>query len=187
MWAKGTKKSEAQTCLQYAMWTVAASLSAQFQSFRDALYQETRQMLDSLDVLTPRSVTFPSPHMSSSLGPGTGAGQEIEQAQAWVLVSIYEYMHLSPQQAWMSAGRCCRLVLGMRLYELDDPNNPATMAREQDGFGIGVDWTGLEEQRRTFWMAYSLDRFISFHNGLPFTLNEQLVCILSTPTWPRGP
>ncbi|GAB1211353.1 hypothetical protein ATERTT37_000466 [Aspergillus terreus] len=38
-----------------------------------------------------------------------------------------------------------------------------------------VDWTALEEQRRTFWMAYSLDRFISFHSSLPFTLNEQLV------------
>ncbi|KAK1144931.1 hypothetical protein N8T08_004646 [Aspergillus melleus] len=161
VWAKLGKKTDAQTCLQYAMWTVAASLSAQFQSFRDTLYQETRQMLDSLEVRTPRSVT-----MSVSSGPG------IEQAQAWVLVSIYEYMHLSPQQAWMSAGRCCRLVLGMRLYELDDPNNPITMAREQDEF---VDWTGLEEQRRTFWMAYSLDRFISFHNGLPFTLNEQLI------------
>ena len=163
VWAKQGKKTDAQTCLQYAMWTVAASLSAQFQSFRDTLYQETRQMLDSLEVRTPRSVTM---SVSSGLG--------IEQAQAWVLVSIYEYMHLSPQQAWMSVGRCCRLVLGMRLYELDDPNNPITMAREQDGL---VDWTGLEEQRRTFWMAYSLDRFISFHNGLPFTLNEQLVCM----------
>ncbi|PLB51636.1 fungal-specific transcription factor domain protein [Aspergillus steynii IBT 23096] len=175
VWAKG-KKTDAQTCLQYAMWTVAASLSAQFQSFRDSLYQETRQMLDTLDMRTPITSS------SSSTTTTTSTTSSLEQAQAWVLVSIYEYMHLSPQQAWMSAGRCCRLVLGMRLYELDDPNNPATMAREQDGLplssafgGGGVDWTGLEEQRRTFWMAYSLDRFISFHNGLPFTLNEGLI------------
>lgn len=99
----------------------------------------------------------------------------IEQAQAWVLVSIYEHMHVNPQQAWMSIGRCCRLVLGMRLYEIDDPNNPLTLVRDQD-VGL-VDWTGLEEQRRTFWMAYALDRFISFHSSLPFTLNEQLVGI----------
>ena len=77
----------------------------------------------------------------------------------------------------MSTGRCCRLVLGMRLYELDDPNSPVTMAREHET--VLVDWIGLEEQRRTFWMAYSLDRFISFHNGLPFTLDEQLVSALS--------
>ncbi|KAF7591020.1 hypothetical protein BBP40_002038 [Aspergillus hancockii] len=131
VWAKQLKKSEAQICLQYAMWTVAASLSAHFQSLRDTLYQETRRALDAMDLKSP-----------------TGGIIAIEQAQAWVLVSIYEYMQLSPQQAWMSAGRCCRLVL---------------------------DWTGLEEQRRTFWMAYSLDRFISFHNSLPYTLNEQLI------------
>ncbi|OOF90933.1 hypothetical protein ASPCADRAFT_518816 [Aspergillus carbonarius ITEM 5010] len=156
VWAKQPKKTEAQTCLQYAMWTVAASLSAQFQSLRDRLYTETRRMLDALD-LQGLKTEAPS----------------IEQAQAWVLVCIYEYMQLSPLQAWMSTGRCSRLVLGMRLYELDDPNSPVTMAREQEA--VLVDWIGLEEQRRTFWMAYSLDRFISFHNGLPFTLNEQLV------------
>jgi hypothetical protein len=139
------------------MWTVAASLSAHFQSLRDTLYQETRRALDAMDLKRP-----------------TGGIISIEQAQAWVLVSIYEYMQLSPQQAWMSAGRCCRLVLGMRLYEIDDPNSPLTMARDHEP-GL-VDWTGLEEQRRTFWMAYSLDRFISFHNALPYTLNEQLVC-----------
>jgi hypothetical protein len=139
------------------MWTVAASLSAQFRSLRDSLYQETRRMLDALDSQTQRA----DPNGS------------IEQAQAWVLICVYEYMQLSPLQAWMSAGRCCRLVLGMRLYELDDPNNPVMVARDQETSLI--DWTGLEERRRTFWMAYSLDRFISFHNALPFTLNEQLV------------
>ncbi|KAE8153333.1 fungal-specific transcription factor domain-containing protein [Aspergillus avenaceus] len=156
IWAKQPKKSEAQTCLQYAMWTVAASLSAHFQSFRDTLYHETRRVLDAMDLKSP-----------------SGGIIAIEQAQAWVLVSIYEYMQLSPYQAWMSAGRCCRLVLGMRLYEIDDPNSPLTLAREREP--TLVDWTGVEEQRRTFWMAYSLDRFISFHNALPYTLNEQLI------------
>ncbi|KAL2864368.1 Zn(II)2Cys6 transcription factor [Aspergillus lucknowensis] len=157
VWSKQHKKTQGQICLQHAMWTVAASLSAQFRFLRPSLYQETRRMLDALDSQSQRA----DPNGS------------IEQAQAWVLICVYEYMQLSPLQAWMSAGRCCRLVLGMRLYELDDPNNPMMMARDQDTSLI--DWTGLEERRRTFWMAYSLDRFISFHNGLPFTLNEQLI------------
>ncbi|GES65263.1 C6 transcription factor [Aspergillus terreus] len=156
VWAKQPKKSDGQICLQHAMWTLAASMSAQFQAIRDALYHETRRMLDIFDLRCSRMEMV-----------------TIEQAQAWVLVSIYEYMHVSPQQGWISIGRCCRLVLGMRLYELDDPNSPITMSPDQDP-GL-VDWTALEEQRRTFWMAYSLDRFISFHSSLPFTLNEQLI------------
>ncbi|RAK71380.1 fungal specific transcription factor domain-containing protein [Aspergillus fijiensis CBS 313.89] len=156
VWARQPKKSDSQVCLQYAMWTVAASLSAQFQALRDQLYTETRRILDSLD--RPDSITMV-------------AG--LEQAQAWILIGLYEYMQRSALQAWMSIGRCCRLVLGMRLYELDDSTNPVTMAREQEA--ILVDWIGLEEQRRTFWMAYSLDRFIGFHNGLPFTLHEPVI------------
>lgn len=115
-------------------------------------------MLDMLDQQSPRP---------------DGLGLGMEQAQAWVLISLYEYMHLSPQQAWMSVGRCCRLVLGMRLYEIDDPVSPIALARDAES--VLVDWTAVEEQRRTFWMAYSLDRLISFHHGLPFTLSEQLV------------
>ncbi|KAL4805331.1 fungal-specific transcription factor domain-containing protein [Aspergillus unguis] len=163
VWAKQNTKTEAQICLQHAMWTIAASLSAQFRSLRDPLYQETRRMLDALDSHSPS----PGPNL------GVDAGAGIEQAQAWVLICVYEYMQLSPLQAWMSAGRCCRLVLGMRLYELDDPNSPVMVAKDQET--AMIDWTGLEERRRTFWMAFSLDRFISFHNGLPFTLNEQLI------------
>ncbi|PKY00458.1 fungal-specific transcription factor domain protein [Aspergillus campestris IBT 28561] len=157
-WAKQPRKCDERLCLQHAMWTVAASLSAQFQSFRDILYQETRRMLDMLDQQSPRP---------------DGLGLGMEQAQAWVLISLYEYMHLSPQQAWMSVGRCCRLVLGMRLYEIDDPTSPIALARDAEY--VLVDWTAVEEQRRTFWMAYSLDRLISFHHGLPFTLSEQLI------------
>ncbi|KAL4790165.1 fungal-specific transcription factor domain-containing protein [Aspergillus venezuelensis] len=157
IWSKNHEMTEGQLCLQYAMWTVAASLSAQFRSLRESLYSETRRMLDAMD----------------TRNPGADANAGIEQAQAWVLMCVYEYMQLSPLQAWMSAGRCCRLVLGMRMYELDDPNNPVMMMKDQETNLI--DWTGLEERRRTFWMAYSLDRFISFHNGLPFTLNEQLI------------
>ncbi|RAL11873.1 fungal specific transcription factor domain-containing protein [Aspergillus homomorphus CBS 101889] len=156
VWARQPKKSDSQVCLQYAMWAVAASLSAQFQALRESLYSESRRILDTLD--RPDSIA-------------TVAG--LEQAQAWILIGLYEYMQRSPLQAWMSIGRCCRQVLGMRLYELDDPTNPVTMAREQEA--ILVDWIGLEEQRRTFWMAYSLDRFISFHNGLPFTIHGDLI------------
>ncbi|KAL4892833.1 fungal-specific transcription factor domain-containing protein [Aspergillus ambiguus] len=157
LWAKQPKKCDSQICLQYAMWTLAASMSAQFQAIHDALYQETRRMLDALDLWCSHIDRITT-----------------EQAQAWVLISVYEYMHVSYQQAWISTGRCCRLVLGMRLYELDDPSGgPVTMAHNHDSGQ--VDWAAMEEQRRTFWMAYSLDRFISFHSSLPFTLNEQLI------------
>jgi hypothetical protein len=155
-WARQAGKSEARVCLQQAMWTLAASLSAQFQHIRDELYHTTREMLELLE-LKDNSVE----------------SVEIEQAQAWLLLAIYEFMRTHCRRGWMSAGRCFRLVQLMRLYEIDGLDG---MARRNGGVAIReADWIRTEEKRRTFWMAYSLDRFVSIRDGLPLTLNEQVV------------
>lgn len=62
------------------------------------------------------------------------------------LISIYELTQVSFQRAWSSAGRAIRLVQLMRLGTLDaEP--------------VGADdFVVLEEQRRTFWVAFCLDR-----------------------------
>lgn len=153
-WAKQPRKTESRQCLQYAMWTVAASLSAQLQHIRDSLYRDIRQMLESLE-LKDNNVEF----------------TDIEHAQARLLLAIYEFMQMNYQRGWMSAGRCFRLVQLMRLYEIDGPDN---VTRRQNSTKQ-EDWIKTEEKRRTFWMAYSLDRFISIRHEWPLTINEQVV------------
>lgn len=90
---------------------------------------------------------------------------EIERVQAWILLTIYEFMRSCYRQGWMRAGRAFRLVQLMRLYEIDTPGNAAN----------NQDWVEVEEKRRAFWMAYCLDRFVSIRNGWPLTLSEQVV------------
>ncbi|PCH03971.1 Transcription factor [Penicillium occitanis (nom. inval.)] len=75
-------------------------------------------------------------------------GLEIEQVQAWILLVLYE----------VTRSHSRRDGTGGIL-------SPSTTE----------DWVTLEERRRTFWMAYLLDRFISVQNGLPLTLNEQVI------------
>ena len=94
---------------------------------------------------------------------------DIEQVQARILVLIYEFMRTNYQRGWISAGRCFRLVQLMRLYEIDSPENVAA----QEATGQSEDWIETEVKRRTFWVAYSLDRFISMRHEWPLTLNEQ--------------
>ena len=99
---------------------------------------------------------------------------DVEQAQAWILVTIYEFMRTNYRRGWTSAGRSFRLVQLMRLYELD---NSDTVPIQQHGT-THIDWVETEEKRRTFWMAYSLDRFVSIRDGWPLTLHEQVVRLL---------
>lgn len=65
----------------------------------------------------------------------------------------------------------------MRLYEIDAPEN---VTRRNNALEP-ESWIKTEEKRRTFWMAYSLDRFISIRHDWPLTLNEQISTRLPAP------
>ena len=153
LWARDQTKSRPRVCLQYAMWALASSLSAQFQHTRDILYRQCRELLEGLESVDSEMEAF-----------------EIERVQAWILVTMYELMRTNTRRGWTSAGRAFRLVQLMRLYEVDSSSNVSECNGPQQ-----VDWVGVEEQRRTFWMAYCLDRFISIRNEYPLTLHEQVV------------
>ena len=94
---------------------------------------------------------------------------DIEHVQARALLLVYDFMRTNHQRGWISAGRCFRLVQLMRLYEIDSPENVAKRKRAVEP----EDWIKTEVKRRTFWVAYSLDRFISTRHEWPLTLNEQ--------------
>jgi hypothetical protein len=54
-----------------------------------------------------------------------------------------------------------------------------------DGVGLDVkqclpppkDWTEREERRRTFWMAFCVDRYASIGTGWPMTIDERDVSL----------
>ncbi|KAH8799820.1 fungal-specific transcription factor domain-containing protein [Xylogone sp. PMI_703] len=150
-WSKQPNISPYGRCLRNAMWTLAISLSTQFQSVREMLYVETRQMLEALDLC------------DNSMEP-----VRIEQLQAWILITLYEFLRTDYRRGWISAGRVFRMVQLARLHEIDSGRDDISMSKE--------DIILTEEKRRAFWVAYCLDRFISVRNGFPLTLTEDVVC-----------
>lgn len=176
-WATLDTKSEEQQCLQYAMWTLATTVTKQFDSIRESLYNATKTLAHRLENKNRQLSNIP-----------------IELAQIWVLLTVYEFMQRDYQQGWMSAGHTFRLVQLMRLHEIDRPlgigscqmpssnsivftSSASYSSASSDIIPIGYspDWVLKEEMRRTFWMAYCLDRFPSMCNNLPLTFNEQTV------------
>ncbi|KAF2789165.1 hypothetical protein K505DRAFT_410481 [Melanomma pulvis-pyrius CBS 109.77] len=145
LWSKQPNKSRGKICLQYAMWTLAAALSSQFQFLRGELYTEARQSLDALEMENPDMC--------------------IERVQAWLLLSLYEFMSDLYQRGLVSVGRAFRLVQLMRLHEID--KLPIT-----GGQGDLID---IESIRRTFWMAYTIDRFTSAQDNLSLAINEKQI------------
>nr|QNC49738.1 Hfaza1G [Hypoxylon fragiforme] len=142
--------SDARQCLQHAMWTSATAFSSQFGGLQETLYAKTRFMLDQLDLSGSDSLLC-----------------HIEHVQAWILITFYDFTRANYRRGWLSAGRVFRLIQFLKLYEIDSPK-PLGLESEEDP-------VSLEERRRTFWVAYCLDRFISVSEGAPTTLNEEVV------------
>lgn len=137
------------------MWTLATVLSAQFRGMTEALYYETKQMLER--------------HSGED---NAHKGCDMELVQAWVLVATCESMRTNHRQAWMSVGRAFRMVQGMRFHEIDRPGKSTVTSSPENR-----DFIETEEKRRVFWMAYFLDHLFSMRNDWPITLNEHVVRI----------
>ncbi len=152
-------------CLRYAAWTMAAALSSQFRGISRNLYYATLEKLKAFNFTPtmPMSRTDPGKHDEPMLA--VNEASYLDQAQAWILIAVYELMQNAFQPAWASAGRAIRLVQFMRLNSLDASDD--TVAASAVAY--------LEEKRRTFWMAFCLDRYTCVLGDLPLTLSEHLV------------
>jgi hypothetical protein len=162
-------------CLQYAAWTMAAALSSQFHGLSRSLYLATLEKLKALELAPQTPSILPDSNAYDDQIPAHDETLHLDQAQAWIFIAFYEFMQDAFQRAWASAGRAIRLVQFMRLNALDarDVNGSASTGQEEaSSDGIAY----LEEKRRTFWMAFCLDRFSCVLGGLPLTLSEHLVC-----------
>lgn len=138
-------------CLRYIMWCHAASITDKYMHHQDIFYRRARKYIQ-LDELKGSGEVFVS----------------LAHAQTWILIAAYEFKMMYFPRAWMSVGRASRMALMMGLNRVD-------------GVGLDVkqclppprDWTEREERRRTFWMAYCVDRYASIGTGWPMSIDER--------------
>ncbi|KAJ6119133.1 hypothetical protein N7523_003413 [Penicillium sp. IBT 18751x] len=160
-WADQDNPGVARACLRLAMRTMAAAMSAPGHRFCDQLYAETCQFLQAHSV-------------------GLKTPIALEYIQAWLLVAHYELLRVGEHQAMLTAGRCFRLVLMARLSDIDAPNSDEVNLQTSDKTPscdvLGETFAVVEEQRRTFWLTFCLDRFLCSRNEYPLTLEEEMIC-----------
>ncbi|KAL2848388.1 fungal-specific transcription factor domain-containing protein [Aspergillus pseudoustus] len=148
-WVSYELPSLARSCLRSAMRTIAAAMSAQYRTLADGLYAETRGILSRLD--------------------GIERSPPIEQIQALLLLAHYELLRLEEATAMVTAGRCFRLIQLSRLHDTDAHDLEGLPGQLNETFAV------TEEKRRTFWVAYCFDRFLSSRHEWPLTLQEDAV------------
>ncbi|PSR75531.1 fungal-specific transcription factor domain-domain-containing protein [Coniella lustricola] len=138
-------------CLRYAIWTLACSVSDKFISLRDLFYQRARKYVEA------DYIKGFGEHMIS-----------VAHAQTHVLLAQYEFKMMFFPRAWMSTGSAVRLAQMMGLHRIDGAGLDVKMCIPPPR-----DWTEKEERRRTFWMAFTEDRYASIGTGWPMTIDEK--------------
>ncbi|KAF4454869.1 fungal specific transcription factor domain [Fusarium albosuccineum] len=165
-WADQENPSLVHTSLRLAMWTLAATISAQFRSLSDRLYAATLQTLHRVDSID-RNVPW-----------ATGSVQ-LEEIQARLLLAHYEFIRMERHHVLLTATHAFRLVQLAGLHTVDvmdaakykDPFSPFPL---ESGERLDVI---LEEKRRTFWLAFCLDRLLNAHDTLTFTIQEEVIYV----------
>ncbi|KAH0533383.1 hypothetical protein TsFJ059_001963 [Trichoderma semiorbis] len=138
-------------CLQYAIWAMGALWHPKYDRVADIFYQRARQYAQA-DEMKDEGKHFIT----------------IRHAQAWALITCYEARAMLYTRASMSAARCCRLVQMMTLDRLDMTNDNGTATLVPP-----IDWTELEERRRVFWVAFSIDAQGSIATGWPSLIHAE--------------
>jgi len=151
----------ARVCLRLAIRTSATAFSAQYRDVGERLYLETLQSLENLE-------------SNEHTLPWGVKNFQIEHIQAWLLLAIYEYMHMDIRQASSAISRALRLIQRCRLGDLDASgvlmqDGSQDTSATKDGFAI------MEEKRRTFWLAFCFERLLNTQDDLNRVLPEEMV------------
>lgn len=148
------------------MRALAAAMSSQFRSHGEELYLKARQLAEDLD--------------ASDLGlPWTDSEINIEQTQAWLLLAHYEQFSPVETRLPTTVRRGFRLVHLSGLYRTDSADLCALgdSSSTKGSLLSCSDFVAVEERRRTFWVAFCLDRFLSAGEGSLPTIHDEIVCL----------
>jgi hypothetical protein len=151
-WSQQCYKAGPYSSLQAAMWALAAAASAHLQHMRESFYLCARSKLEALDSQIDSAVCA-----------------SLQSAQGWLLLTHYEFRYMNYSRAWITAGRAFRIIQLMKLHEIDRFHTTAL------DLAFTEPWAEIEEKRRTFWVAYCLDRFLNISDQWPLTLHEEPV------------
>jgi hypothetical protein len=91
----------------------------------------------------------------------TGLRSDIEGVQALLLMAQYTYHHPNIYGVWKIIGMALQLSVELGLHQDPPPGK--------------LDFLTVDTMRRTFWVAYAMDRNIAIALGLPIFLSDSWI------------
>ncbi len=97
----------------------------------------------------------------------------LASVQARLLQCFYLLTHSRVNHCWSLFGTMSHLAFAIGLHR----------GRKCDPAGCAVDYIEVESRRRTFWCAYSLDKYLAIALGRPRTFKDEDIDQVSIPSF----
>ncbi|KAF5543975.1 acetate regulatory DNA binding protein [Fusarium mexicanum] len=158
-WSKLDNVPLPQKCLRWAMRALAASMSSQFRSLSEKFYTIARRLSEELD----------------AGDAWLNYNNSIEQAQTWLLLAHYELLDPSKYPQSATTRRAFQQVHLSRLHCTDwkDPALESPSYTPRTFQSAPLPFVSVEERRRTFWVAFCLDRFLGGYQESPMRIHDE--------------
>lgn len=143
--------------LQYAVCAHGAALTKDSGEIGNICYQHARRWLHQIQEEGLKTKLY-----------------SISVLQACILVALYEAKRLDCHRAVSSMSLVTYLIKQLWLHAIDRPLDGQPVSRCRNGLGPTSDKVEMEERRRTFWAAYSIESLTSVLYGwtAPIDVNE---------------
>lgn len=151
--------SRPSVSLRYAMWALAASITSKYKGLHLHFHTRARKYAEA-DETSGRQKYI-----------------NLRHCQAWILIATYEFKMMLFPNAWLTTGRAIRLAQLLGLHRLDRLGLDVKQT-----LGMAADVGEKEERRRTFWMAFGMDRYAAVGTGWPLIVDERDVPFSSSTT-----
>ena len=140
-------------CLQYIVMASAAATSETYRHLSEPFYQCARVYAEA-DELKGQGETFTT----------------LAHVQSWCLISAYEcHVYAVFTRASTSLCRGVRIAQMLKLHQLD-VQEPALL---HSGLPPPSNWFEAEERRRTWWVVFLADRYLTSTTGWPSLIDER--------------
>ncbi|KAK0740161.1 hypothetical protein B0T18DRAFT_470723 [Schizothecium vesticola] len=143
-------------CLQYIVMASAAATSPAYRHLSEPFYQRARVYAEA-DELRGQGEVFTT----------------VAHVQSWCLISAYEcHVHAIFTRASTSLCRAVRIAQMLKLYQLDSQKAAHLLG---SSLPPPRSYVEAEERRRTWWVVFMADRYLTSTTGWPSLIDERHV------------
>ncbi|RFU33710.1 hypothetical protein B7463_g2632, partial [Scytalidium lignicola] len=139
------------TFLHYSIWALSSLVSGRYSHFSNDYYKKARALAEGA------SATFP-----------LGRKATITLAQAWLHLAMFDLIDGRYAISWTNTSQATRLLQIAKVHHLDN-----AFYFQDKTVRDNLSWIDAEEERRTFWFAFFLDKSAMLAQSLPSLLDER--------------